>query len=160
MCGSRSAIHRMCFASQSFAAAPSLFTCCSPARHPSAVQGCSRTASWRNRCIGTDKSRASLWEGWVWEAMGLRSRQRPLREFPQDTKGGREFSDTQVNTRILIADMACVVGGPTGCTSGVSSTKNAGRRKGLKFILNFGMGKGFVLGHNSAGRMNDMLECR
>jgi hypothetical protein len=150
----------MCFASQSFAAAPSLFTCCPSARHPSVVQGCSRTASWRNRCIGTDKSRASLWEAWVREATGLRSRQRPLREFPRDTKGETEFSDIQVNTRVLIADMACVIGGLTECTSRVSSTKNAGCRKGLKFILNFGMGKGFVLGHNGAGRMSDTFECR
>jgi hypothetical protein len=151
----------MCFASQSFAAAPSLFPCCPPARHPSVVQGCSRRASWRNRCIETDKSCASLCEGWLWEAMGLRSRQRPLHEFPRDTREvGREFSDIQVNTRILIADMACVIGGLAECTSGVSSTKNAGCKKVLKFILNFGIGKGFVLGHNGAERMNDMLECR
>jgi hypothetical protein len=92
--------------------------------------------------------------------MGLQSHQRPLREFPRDTKEGREFSDVRVNTRILIADMACVIGGLAERTSGVSSTKNAGCRKGLKFILNFGVGKGFVLSHNGAGRMNDMLECK
>jgi hypothetical protein len=150
----------MCFASQSFAAAPPLFTCCPSARHPSVVQGCSRTASWRNRCIGTDKPRASLWEGWVREAMGLRSRQRPLREFLRDTKGEAEFSDILVHTWIVIFDRASVIGGLTECAPGVSSTKNAGCRKGLKSILNFGRGKDFVLGHNGAGRMNDMLECK
>jgi hypothetical protein len=56
--------------------------------------------------------------------------------------------------------MACAIGGLTECTSGVSSTKNAGCGKGLKFILNFGMGEGFVLGHNGARGMNDMLECK
>lgn len=94
------------------------------------------------------------------EVMGLRSRQRLLREFPRDTRGETEFSDIQVNTRILVADMACVIGGLTECTPGVSSTKNTGCRKGLKFILNFGMGKDFVLGHNGAGGMHDMLECK
>jgi len=150
----------MCFASQSFAAAPSLFTCCPPARHPSVVQGCSRRASWRNRCVGTDKSRASLWEGWVREAMGLRSRQRPRCEFLRDTKGETEFSDILVHTWIVIFDRTSIIGGSTERVSGVSSTKNAGGRKGLKSILNFGMGNDFVLGHNGAGRMNDMLECK
>ena len=92
--------------------------------------------------------------------MGLRCRQRPLREFLRDTKGEREVSDIQVNTWILVVDMACAIGGLTEFTSEVSSTKKAGCSKGLKSILNFGMGKGFVLGHNGAGRMNDMLECR
>ena len=73
-------------------------------------------------------------------------------------KGGRVFSDVQVNTWIVIVDMACVSRELTEWTSGISSTKNAGCRKGLKFILNFGMGKVFVLGHNGTGRMDDMLE--
>ena len=151
-CGSRSAIQRVCFASQSFAAAPSLFTCWSPARHPSIVQGCSRRVCWRYRCIGTDKSSASLWEGWLWEVVELRCRQRPLREFPRDTKGEMEFSDIPVYTWAVIFDRAGVIVGLTACTSGVSSTENAGCRKGLKSVLNF------ELSHNSAGGMNDMLE--
>jgi hypothetical protein len=96
----------------------------------------------------------------VWEAMGLCSRQRPLREFLRDTKGETEFSNILVHTWIVIFDRASVIGGLTECTSGVSSTKSAGCRKGLKSILNFGMGKDFVLSHDSAGRMNGMLGCK
>jgi hypothetical protein len=92
--------------------------------------------------------------------MGLRSRQRPLREFLRDTKGETGFSNILVHTWIVFFDRASVIRGLAECTSGVSSTKSAGFRKGLKPILNFGIGKDFVLSHNGAGRMNDVPECK
>ena len=54
--------------------------------------------------------------------------------------------------------MALVIGELTECNSGVSSTKNGGCGGGLKSILNFRMGEGFVLSHNGVVRVTDMLE--